>query len=86
MTFSLPAAASVAQNPTQEEMRAWVMEYMARVTETEYGNLNYQAEVTARLSRSTFFVSDVENFQNRISRPSMRSGLLARTRISPIRT
>jgi phosphoenolpyruvate carboxykinase (ATP) len=68
MTFSLPAAASVAQNPTQEEMRAWVMEYMDRVTETEYGNLNYQAEVTARLSRSTFFVSDVENFQNRISR------------------
>jgi phosphoenolpyruvate carboxykinase (ATP) len=41
---------------------------MDRVTETEFGNLNYEAEVTARLSRSTFFVSDEENYQNRISR------------------
>lgn len=41
---------------------------MPRVTETEYGNLNYQAEVTARLKNSTFFVSDTEIHQNRISR------------------
>ncbi len=39
-----------------------------RVTLTEFGNLNYRAEVTARLKNSTFFVSDVENHQNRISR------------------
>jgi len=37
------------------------------VTPTEFGNLNYRAEVTARLSRSTFFVSDHEISQNRIS-------------------
>ncbi len=68
MPFTLPDAASVAVNPSQAEMRSWVVEYMDRVTETEFGNLNYQAEVTARLSRSTFFVSDEENYQNRISR------------------
>ena len=68
MTFELPKAKSVAVNPTQEEMRAWVLEHMPRVTETEFGNLNYQAEVTARLKKSTFFVADTEIHQNRISR------------------
>ena len=41
---------------------------MPRLTETEYGNLNYQAVITARLKNSTFFVSDREIHQNRISR------------------
>jgi len=41
---------------------------MPRLSETEYGNLNYTAEMTARLGNSTFFVSDVEIHQNRISR------------------
>jgi phosphoenolpyruvate carboxykinase (ATP) len=39
-----------------------------RVTETEFGNLNYRADVTARLKNSTFFVADHEIHQNRISR------------------
>jgi phosphoenolpyruvate carboxykinase (ATP) len=41
---------------------------MPRLTATEFGNLNYQAEVTARLKNSTFFVSDTEIHQNRIPR------------------
>ncbi len=49
-------------------MREWVLEYMPNVTETEFGNLNYKAEVKARLAPSTFFVSEVENHKNRISR------------------
>lgn len=35
---------------------------------TEFDNLNYRADVTARLKNSTFFVTDEENHQNRISR------------------
>ncbi len=66
--MDLPEALSVSVNPTQEELRDWVLEYMPRVTETEFGNLNYKAEVTARLKNSTFFVSDEEIHQNRISR------------------
>ena len=68
MVFELPAAKSVAVNPTQKEMREWVLEYMPRVTVTEFDNINYQAEVTARLARSTFFVAESEIYQNRISR------------------
>ncbi len=58
MSWELPAAKSVAVNPSQEELRAWTVERMPRVDVTEFGNLNYTAEVTARLARSTFFVSD----------------------------
>ena len=58
MGFELPAAQSVAVNPTQEEMRTWVEAYMPNITVTEFGNINYQALVTARLSGSTFFVTD----------------------------
>jgi phosphoenolpyruvate carboxykinase (ATP) len=68
ITNDLPPAASVATNPTQEELRSWVMHLMPRITETEFGNLNYQADVTARLKNSTFFVADHEIHQNRISR------------------
>ena len=39
MGFELPEARTVAVNPTQEEMRAWVLEYMERVTVTEFGNI-----------------------------------------------
>ncbi len=66
--MELPAALSVAVNPTQQQLRNWVVESMPRITETEFGNLNYQASVTARLKNSTFFVSDEEIHQNRISR------------------
>jgi phosphoenolpyruvate carboxykinase (ATP) len=66
--FELPVAKSVAVNPSQEQMREWVLEYMPRLTETKFGNINYQALVTARLSRSTFFVAEEEIHQNRIPR------------------
>ncbi len=68
MVIALPKARSVAENPTQDEMRAWVLEYMPNVTETEFGNLNYKAEVKARLAASTFFIADDEIYQNRMSR------------------
>ena len=68
MPFELPAAKSVAVNPTQKEMREWVLEYMPRVTVTEFDNINYEAEVTARLARSTFFVAEQEIYQNRMPR------------------
>ncbi|GGI09027.1 phosphoenolpyruvate carboxykinase [Egicoccus halophilus] len=58
MPFALPNATSVTANPTQAELREWVLEFMPRVTETEFGNLNYQARILARLTPSTFFVSD----------------------------
>ena len=59
MTFELPKARSVAQNPTQAEMRAWALELMDDITETEFGNLNYKARILARLAPSTFFISEV---------------------------
>ena len=63
---SLPAARSISSNPSQGELRRLALELMPRVTVTEFDNLNYQAEVVARLKNSTFFVSDVEIHQNRI--------------------
>jgi len=68
MAIELPPARSVAANPTQAEMRAWVLEHMPRITETEFGNLNYKAEIKARLASSTFFIADEEIHQNRMPR------------------
>ena len=68
MSFELPAAGSVVANPTQAQMREWVLESMPRITVTEFDNINYQAEVKARLAPSTFFVTEVENYKNRITR------------------
>ncbi len=68
MGFELPEARTVAVNPTQEEMRAWVLEHMERVTVTEFDNINYQADVKARLAPSTFFITEVENHKNRMPR------------------
>ena len=67
MTFSLPAAASVAVNPTQEQMRTWALDHMPRLVKTEFGNLAYKADVLARMSRSTFFVCDDETYKNPIA-------------------
>lgn len=64
----LPPARSVTTNPGQEQLRQWALDLTPRVTVTEFGNLNYQAEVTARLKNSTFFVADHEIHQNRIGR------------------
>jgi len=58
LTFELPQASSVAVNPTQAEMRAWVLELMDNLTVTDHGNINYKARVLARQGPSTFFVSD----------------------------
>ena len=66
--FELPAAKSVAENPTQAEMREWVIEHMPNVTVTEFDNINYRAEVKARLAPSTFFITEEENFKNRMPR------------------
>lgn len=55
----LPAARTVAVNPSQAELRHWAKELMPRLVETEFGNLNYTARILARLTPSTFFVSDV---------------------------
>ena len=66
--IELPAARSVVHNPDDGRLRELARELMPRLVETEFGNLNYTAEVTARLKNSTFFVSDQEINQNRISR------------------
>jgi phosphoenolpyruvate carboxykinase (ATP) len=68
VSFELPKAKSVVANPTQKEMREWALELMDRVTETEFGNLNYQARIKARQAPSTFFVSDEPNAKPTISR------------------
>lgn len=49
-------------------MRELALSLTPGISVTEFGNLNYRAEVTARLKNSTFFVTDEENHQNRISR------------------
>jgi phosphoenolpyruvate carboxykinase (ATP) len=66
--FELPKARSVQVNPSFEVLRELALADTERVVETEFGNLNFRAEVTARLKNSTFFVTDHENHQNRISR------------------
>jgi len=63
-----PVAASVEINPSNERLREISTAVMPRLQVTEFDNLNYQSVVTARLKNSTFFVSDTENHQNRISR------------------
>lgn len=70
MSFELPQARSVAENPTQAELRQWVLELMPpeRTTETEFGNVNYTARILARLTPSTFIVSDEPNDKQTISR------------------
>ena len=64
----LPSARSVERSPGNDRLRSLAVERMPRLTETEFGNLNYRAEVLARLKNSTFFVADTEIHQNRIPR------------------
>lgn len=66
--FELPPARSVERNPSSERLRDLALELMPRVTVTEFGNLNYQAEVKSRLNNSTFFIADEDIHKNRISR------------------
>ena len=70
---SEPVTMRVEHNPSQEAMREWARAQMPRLVETEYGNLNYTSEVTARLKGSTYFVSDVEIGQQRMSRDEAKS-------------
>ena len=66
--IELPAARSVERNPSDERLRELAFAHMPRLTLTEFGNLNYESIVTARLFPSTFFVAEEEIHQNRISR------------------
>jgi phosphoenolpyruvate carboxykinase (ATP) len=69
VTFELPVARSVTENPDQESLRKWALDELGdRATLTEFGNINYRADVTARLKRSTFFVADEEIHQLRMPR------------------
>ncbi|MDJ0496497.1 MAG: phosphoenolpyruvate carboxykinase [Acidimicrobiia bacterium] len=68
MSIALPPARSVAVNPSQAQMRDWVLEHMPNITQTEFGNLNYKAQVKARLAASTFFIAEEEIHQNRMPR------------------
>jgi phosphoenolpyruvate carboxykinase (ATP) len=68
VTTELPRARSVADNPSPEQMRDWALEHLGdRAQVTEFDNVNYTSEVTARLKRSTFFVADEEIHQLHIS-------------------
>ena len=66
--IEVPQASSVVANPSHDELQQWALDLMPRVTKTEFGNVNYQSKITARLSGSTFFVSEHEIHQNRITR------------------
>jgi phosphoenolpyruvate carboxykinase (ATP) len=70
VTFDLPKAQSVVENPSQADLRAWALELMPedRIGVTEFGNLNYKARIKSRLGKSTFFVSDEPNAKPTISR------------------
>ncbi|MGH3665225.1 MAG: phosphoenolpyruvate carboxykinase (ATP) [Egibacteraceae bacterium] len=57
MAIQLPDAKSVAVNPTQDELKAW-MAQMPNSEKTEFGNYNVKARVTARSAGSTFIVTD----------------------------
>jgi phosphoenolpyruvate carboxykinase (ATP) len=57
MTIHLPRAKSVAADPTQAEMQAWAGQ-MPNAQQTEFGNFNITARVTARSAGSTFVVTD----------------------------
>ncbi|MDP9405455.1 MAG: phosphoenolpyruvate carboxykinase (ATP) [Actinomycetota bacterium] len=67
MAIQLPPAKSVAVNPTQDELKAWVAE-MPNSQVTEFGNFNVKAHVTARSAGSTFVVTDDPS---RISKATM---------------
>lgn len=49
-------------------MRAWVEQYMSNITVTEFDNINYKANTKARLTASTFFITEDENPKNTMPR------------------
>ena len=64
MAVELPQARSVALNPTQDELRAWV-DGMSTATRTKYGNYSVQTEVVARSAGSTYIVTDQQGFTSK---------------------
>jgi len=66
----LPTALSVEENPSQAQLREWVLQLMPkdRTTVTEFDNINYTARILARLTPSTFIVSDEPNAKPTMSR------------------
>jgi phosphoenolpyruvate carboxykinase (ATP) len=64
MAIDLPAARSVSNDPTQEDLRSWVDE-MPNATLTRYGNYSVQTRVTARSAGSTFVVTDDPKFTSK---------------------
>jgi phosphoenolpyruvate carboxykinase (ATP) len=57
MSIDLPVARTVTEDPTQDQLRAWV-DQMPNATRTEHGNYSVQTQVTARSSGSTYIVTD----------------------------
>jgi phosphoenolpyruvate carboxykinase (ATP) len=57
VAIELPKAKSVIVNPTQDELRSFAAQ-MPNAQETEFGNLNIKARVTARSAGSSFVVTD----------------------------
>lgn len=66
--IEVPQAKNVVTNPAHADLKQWALDLLPRTVVTEFGNVNYQSQVTARLKQSTFFVADEEIHQNRISR------------------
>ena len=64
----VPEDTSVVVNPSHEDLQAWALELMPRVTKTEFGNINYQSKITARLKGS-----------NTDSAPAMRISQIIRS-------
>jgi phosphoenolpyruvate carboxykinase (ATP) len=67
VAIELPEAKSVITNPSQDELREFAAQ-MPNAVETEFGNLNIKARVTARSAGSSFVVADDPD---RISKPTM---------------
>jgi phosphoenolpyruvate carboxykinase (ATP) len=57
VAIQLPKAKSVIENPSQDELREYAAQ-MPNAQETEFGNLNIKARVTARSAGSSFVVTD----------------------------
>lgn len=64
MSVELPAARSVAKDPTQAELEAWV-EHMPNAVRTEHGNHSVTTRVTARSAGSTYVVTDDPSFTSK---------------------
>jgi phosphoenolpyruvate carboxykinase (ATP) len=77
VAIELPKAKSVAVNPSQEELREWAAQ-MPNAQETEFGNLNIKARVTARSAGSSFVVTDDPSSTQKPSMPRAEAEEAAR--------